>query len=93
MSQQPNQPTQQEIDQVRAATTQIAERAKNDAAFKQQLLDDPQSTLKAAGLPEAAIAEIGKKSDGDVSGYSGYIGDGSCAYYTDDTYGCNYYTA
>ncbi len=90
MSQQPNQPTQQEIDQVRAATTQIAERAKNDAAFKQQLLDDPQSTLKAAGLPEAAIAEIGKKSGDDVSGYVQYA---DCTYYTDYVvYGCTYYT-
>ncbi len=72
MSQQLNQPTQQEIDQVRAKTQQISERAKSDAAFKQQLLDDPQSTLKAAGLPEGAIAEINKKFGGDVSGYGQY---------------------
>ena len=85
------QPTQQEVDQVRATTQQIAERAQNDAAFKQQLQDDPQGTLQAAGLPEAAIAELGKKAGDDVSGYA-YTGDGYCAYYTDDTYGCNYYT-
>ena len=91
MSQQPTQPTQQEIDDVRAKTMEVTARAKNDAAFKQQLQDDPQSTLKAAGLPEAAIAEIGKKSGDDVSGYVQY--NVVCWYYTSEyTWDCTYYT-
>jgi hypothetical protein len=86
---------QQDAEQVRAKTKEIANRAKSDSSFAEQLKNDPAGTLKAEGLPEQAIGELTKQSGGDVSGYSLYEVD-TCVYYTNyveyEIY-CTYYTS
>ncbi|MDQ2731662.1 MAG: hypothetical protein M3Y56_08390 [Armatimonadota bacterium] len=77
-------PSQQDVDQVRAKTTKVVERAKTDAAFKQALQKDPISTLKAEGIPEKAATEfVHSTRKGDVEGYE---------WVTVYAYECIYYT-
>ena len=57
-------------EQVRALARRLAEKAKNDPAFREQIMQDPMSTLTSAGLPEQAVADFLRETGlGDVSGY------------------------
>lgn len=86
----------QEAQDVRAKTKAIAERAKSDSSFAQQLKDDPINTLKAEGLPEKAIGELASKATGgDVSAYTIYA-EYTCYYVTDlvtTEYYCTWFTS
>ncbi|MDQ2731660.1 MAG: hypothetical protein M3Y56_08380 [Armatimonadota bacterium] len=76
-------PSQQEIDDVRAKTTKVVERAKSDPAFKQALQKDPLGTMKAEGIPEKAVGEfVHSTRKGDVEGYEWVTTNGDCVYYT-----------
>ena len=56
--------------QNRDKAMEIASRAKSDPAYMEQLKQDPEGTLSAAGLPEKAIAEFMREDElGEVSGY------------------------
>ncbi len=57
-------------EQVRAIACRLAEQARKNPVFKEQILQDPQGTLTAAGLPEQAVADFLRETGlGDVSGY------------------------
>jgi len=57
-------------EQIRAIARRLAEKARNDPAFREQIMQDPQSTLTSAGLSEQAIADFLRETGlGDVSGY------------------------
>ena len=58
-------------EKVRQAAEAIVRRAENDEAFKDQIRNDPNATLVAAGIPEAVIPDIfhPEQADQDVSGY------------------------
>lgn len=67
-------PSQNEAAQVRETAKQIAHRLIDDAAFREQIRENPTATLTAAGLPEEAVSdflrEFGVPQDQDeVSGY------------------------
>ena len=63
-------PTQQEFDQVRSKLDAIAQHAKSDPAYLEQIRSDPRGTLQAAGLPDGAIDDVLREENvGDVSGY------------------------
>ena len=59
------------IEQIRATARQLAERAKNDPAFKQQIEKDPVGTLTSEGLPEEAASQFLREAEiNDVAGYA-----------------------
>lgn len=66
-----SQPTRQEADQVRGTLAGIAQRAKSDPTFMNQLRSNPQETLIASGVPEAAVGDVLREEGGlgDVQGY------------------------
>jgi len=51
-------PSTEEIAQVQAKILEIGTRLQSDATFKTLFAADPVATLKAQGLPDAAIQEI-----------------------------------
>jgi len=61
------------IDQVREKAASITARINSDAAFKAQVVEDPEATLVAAGLSTDAIpdflAEAQNPASSEVSGY------------------------
>jgi len=60
-----------ELEQLRMKARQLAERARTDPAFKEQIQQDPVQTLTAEGLPEATIPEFLHAADlADVVGYA-----------------------
>jgi hypothetical protein len=61
----------QSIEQAREAATKIASRINADPEFRAQVVNDPESTLVAAGLPAEAVADFlaEENSSADVSGY------------------------
>lgn len=60
-------------DDVRTRVQEISERARTDRAFMQEVMNDPQGTLSAAGIPSSTIDEVvaewDKGAREDVSGY------------------------
>jgi hypothetical protein len=66
-----NQPSRQEVEQVRTKVGEIARQAKSDPAYMKRLQDNPRETLLAAGLPEGAVTDVLREegSLGDVQGY------------------------
>lgn len=64
--------SRQEVAQIRALIDEIAQRARSDGFYMQQLKDAPIETLQAAGLPDGAIEDVlheGNLSDAEVTGY------------------------
>jgi hypothetical protein len=60
-----------DLEQVRAIARRIAERIREDPAFKELVQANP-SVLLAEGLPELAVADFLRSTDLlDVSGYLG----------------------
>ena len=60
------------LEQARAKTRDIMERAQADAGFRRQVRDDPAGTLRQVGMPEAAIAPFIEEAglgDSEVAGY------------------------
>ena len=64
-----------DTDKARETAREILKRAQNDPAFKQQLANDPQGTLTAAGLPENTVNDFLREAiqagaiESDVAGY------------------------
>jgi hypothetical protein len=61
----------QSIEQAREAATKIASRISTDPEFRAQVVNDPESTLVAAGLPAEAVADFlaEESASADVKGY------------------------
>jgi hypothetical protein len=63
----------QELDQIRATTEGVLERARNDETYRAELLADPVGTLVAAGVPQDAATDITvlefREEDADTGGY------------------------
>ncbi len=62
------------IEQVRAKAAAIVARIKTDSAFKEQVEQNPESTLVAAGLPAGAVSDFLTDMQaelGDVRSYCG----------------------
>jgi hypothetical protein len=61
----------QSIEQAREAATKIASRISADPEFRAQVVNDPENTLVAAGLPAEAVADFlaEEKPSSEVSGY------------------------
>lgn len=67
-------PSQQEIEQARSNANEIAHRLIDDAAFREQVRENPTATLTAAGLPEEAVTDFLRefnvpRDQDDVTGY------------------------
>jgi hypothetical protein len=77
--------SQAEIDEVKAKTDAIAAKVKSDPAYAAEFKKNPTGTLKAAGIPDSAVAELFHAKKDDVSGYGYYEYVYECVYYT------NYY--
>ena len=60
-----------QIQQLREKAQAIVHRAQNDAAFSERLKTDPESTLRAEGLPDEAIGDFAREAQlGEVGGYA-----------------------
>ena len=60
-----------ELEQLRTKARELAERARSDQTFKEQVQRDPYRTLIAEGLPEDTIPEFLHATDlADVEGYA-----------------------
>jgi hypothetical protein len=59
------------LEKVRQNAQDILERARNDEAFLQELKDDPQAAISAAGFPEDGAFDFGRElgQENDVQGY------------------------
>jgi hypothetical protein len=61
------------IERVREQAATITSRLNRDAAFKAQVVNNPEATLVAAGLPAEAVPDFLRESphlsSNDVSGY------------------------
>jgi len=89
-------PSTEEIAQVQAKILEIGTRLQSDATFKTLFAADPVATLKAQGLPDAAIQEIRAQAtrarDAGTDEVSGYDKDGAPAqYYIDAFSGDNWF--
>ena len=77
-------PSPEEIAQVQAKILEIGTRLQSDATFKTLFAADPVATLKAQGLPDAAIQEIRAQAtrarDAGTDEVSGYDKDGAPSY-------------
>ena len=70
---------QEEYRQVRwSLTEKILDRAASDSTWKQQLLSDPNATLREADFPELKrLAEIHQEQAAEVEGqWLSYVGEG-----------------
>lgn len=62
------------LEDFRAVAQAVADRAKNEPAYQQQLLDDPMGTLTAAGLPrDVAQQLLDADAEPDVQGYGDHV--------------------
>lgn len=83
-----------DINDVKATTQRIADKAKSDAAFADRLKADPIATLQAEGMPDVAIAESLKRW-GIEPEVSGYEQADVCVYstqYVESYWNCSYFT-
>lgn len=78
-----------QVEQLRSKVSEVLEHAKSDATYLAQLRRDPEGTLSAAGLPEAAVIHVIRETDlgGDVAGYMFDPISDDCQY-TCDTVTC-----
>ena len=59
-----------ETNQIREKAVAITTRISGDAAFKAQVLSNPEATLLAAGMPAEAIPEfLAEQQAGETRGY------------------------
>jgi hypothetical protein len=75
----PTTTAQEEYRQVqRSLTEKILDRAASDSTWKQQLLSDPNATLREADFPELKrLAEIHQEQAAEVEGqWLSYVGEG-----------------
>ena len=89
-------PSTEEIAQVQAKILEIGTRLQSGATFKTLFATDPVATLRAQGLPDAAIQEIKAQAtrarDADANEVSGYDKDRVPAqYYIDAFSGDNWF--
>lgn len=58
-------------EEARARSRQVAQRLKDDPAFRQQVEADPFSALREAGVPEEAHLDFMRETEiaADVAGY------------------------
>jgi hypothetical protein len=63
--------SKQEADQIRSKIDVVAQRARSDGAYMTSFKTDPVGTLRAAGLPDAAIVDVMRDEgmEAEVSGY------------------------
>ena len=58
------------VEEIRRKSEAILKRAESDEPFRQKLVDDPEGTLRAEGLPDEAIIDFVRETElGDVAGY------------------------
>ena len=86
-------PSTEEIAQVQAKILEIGTRLQSGATFKTLFAAGPVATLKAQGLPDAAIQEIeAQATRARANEVSGYDKDGAPAqYYIDAFSGDNWF--
>lgn len=59
-----------QVEEARRKSQEILSRAEADESFRTKLVDDPEGTLRAEGLPDEAITDFVREAElGDVSGY------------------------
>lgn len=76
------------VDRQRAVSSAIIEKILNDPTFRQQLIEAPEGTLRAAGFLEE-FAAVSSDMQSDVSGYSYEIeGDAVPPEYSQSCYCC-----
>lgn len=65
------QPSELDLDEVRAHAQAIVERTKADADFRDRLKADPEGALKEAGIDERAIGDFSRElsEDADVEAH------------------------
>ncbi len=63
----------QHDEEARARSRKVAQRLKDDAAFRQQVESDPSTALREAGVPEEAHVDFMRETgiEADVTGYRG----------------------
>ena len=63
----------QHDEEARARSRKVAQRLKDDAAFRQQVESDPFTALREAGVPEDAHVDFMRETgiEADVTGYQG----------------------
>lgn len=58
------------LQHIRTTARGLADRVRDDQAFKEQVLHDPSGTLTAAGLPDIAVSDFMRETGlGEVAGY------------------------
>lgn len=58
------------LQHIRTTARGLADRVRDDQAFKEQVLQDPSGTLTAAGLPNIAVSDFMRETGlGEVAGY------------------------
>ncbi len=63
--------TQEETERIRETARAIIERAKTDPAYLDKLRDRPEETIRAAGVPEWAVAQLAQEiTPAEVQGYA-----------------------
>ncbi|HLZ61382.1 MAG TPA: hypothetical protein VKR06_30920 [Ktedonosporobacter sp.] len=62
---------EQQLEQIRITARAIAQRARGDRAFREEITQHPSETLTAAGLPEEFVGDFLRETGlADVAGYS-----------------------
>lgn len=69
--------SQNEAAQIRAKATEIVQRMQADPAFREQVMENPVTTLQSAGIPDEAINDFTHEL-GATPEVSGYAMAGDC---------------
>lgn len=77
-----DQASAQEMEELRGKVQAVLDRAKEESSYLDELKQNPQETLVAAGIPEAATGEVAHELQlgSEVSGYM--LCTGTCDRYT-----------
>jgi len=68
------------LQHIRTTARGLADRVRDDQSFKDQVLNDPNGTLTAAGLPEIAVSDFLRETElGEVAGYSSFVCSLTCS--------------
>jgi hypothetical protein len=65
----------------RSLFAKVLDKAASDPAWKQQLLDDPEAALRAAGFAETQRIEELRQTEAEVTGQASTLVSHCCCYY------------